>query len=86
MVRWARSSAATAARPRQRARARAFARICAAGKPAGVLAFDQAVVRRYIELGASFAAVSSDVTLLTSGARQLAQSFKAEAGPARAGP
>lgn len=55
----------------------AIRRIRACGKPAGVLAFDQAVVRGYIALGASFPAVSSDVTILTSGARQLAASFKA---------
>lgn len=55
----------------------AIGRIRACGKPAGVLAFDQAVVRGYIALGASFPAVSSDVTILTSGARQLAASFKA---------
>lgn len=54
----------------------AIGRIRACGKPAGVLAFDQAVVRNYIALGATFPAVSSDVTILTSGARQLAASFK----------
>lgn len=54
----------------------AIKRIVACGKPAGVLSFDPEIVRGYIALGATFPAVSSDVTLLTSGARQLAKSFK----------
>jgi 4-hydroxy-2-oxoheptanedioate aldolase len=57
----------------------AIARIRAAGRPAGILAFDPAVVRRYIELGVTYAAVTSDVTLLTSSARQMAASFRAGA-------
>lgn len=54
----------------------AIRRIVAAGKPAGVLSFDQPSVRRYIELGVSFAAVGADITLLTQAARSLAASFK----------
>jgi len=51
-------------------------RIRAAGKPAGVLSFDRAMVETYIGLGVSFAAVGADVTLLTQAARALAASFK----------
>nr|WP_255542635.1 aldolase/citrate lyase family protein [Azospirillum sp. INR13] len=39
----------------------AIARIRACGKPAGILSADEALARRYIELGCSFVAVGSDL-------------------------
>jgi len=51
-------------------------RIIAAGKPAGILTFDQAMVRRSIELGVTFAAVGADVAILRAGASALAASFR----------
>lgn len=46
-------------------------RILAAGKAPGVLAVDEALARRYIELGARFVAVGVDATLLAGAARSL---------------
>ncbi|QCP53578.1 2-dehydro-3-deoxyglucarate aldolase [Trinickia violacea] len=51
-------------------------RIVAAGKPAGILTPDEALARRYIELGCTFTAVGSDVGILGRGAEQLAARFK----------
>jgi 4-hydroxy-2-oxoheptanedioate aldolase len=51
-------------------------RIVAAGKPAGILTPDEALARRYIELGCLFTAVGSDVGILGRGAEQLAGRFK----------
>lgn len=55
---------------------RAIERIQRAGKAAGVLAVDDAIARRYIELGARFVAVGVDATLLASATRSLAMRFK----------
>jgi 4-hydroxy-2-oxoheptanedioate aldolase len=54
----------------------AITRIVAAGKPAGILIGDEALARRYIELGCTFTAVGSDVGILGRGAEQLAARFK----------
>lgn len=51
-------------------------RIVASGKAAGILSADQAQVRHYLSLGATFVAVGTDVTLLARSAEQLAQAFK----------
>jgi len=51
-------------------------RIVAAGKPAGILIGDEALARRYIELGCTFTAVGSDIGLLARNAEQLAARFK----------
>ncbi|MDP1541703.1 MAG: 4-hydroxy-2-oxoheptanedioate aldolase [Polycyclovorans sp.] len=59
---------------------RAIADIRRAGKAVGILAVDEAVARRYIELGCSFIAVGTDVGLLARGAERLAQSFPATRG------
>jgi 4-hydroxy-2-oxoheptanedioate aldolase len=59
----------------------AIARILHAGKAPGVLAVDEAVARRYIELGARFVAVGVEATMLASATRSLAQRFKAPRDP-----
>lgn len=46
-----------------------------AGKPAGILIADEKLARRYLELGATFVAVGTDVTLLARGAEALARRF-----------
>lgn len=59
------------------------ARIRAAGKPAGALAADDALVRRYLELGMTFVAVGSDVGLLARGSSELAARYGEAAGVPR---
>jgi len=54
-----------------------IATIRAAGKAAGILIADEALARRYLELGASFVAVGTDVTILARGAEALAARFAA---------
>lgn len=53
----------------------AIRRIRASGKAAGILTGDEALARRYIELGCVFTAVGSDVSLLARGAENLAAKF-----------
>lgn len=50
-------------------------RIIAAGKPAGILTSDETLARRYLDLGASFVAVGTDVTLLSGAVGRLAKKF-----------
>lgn len=67
---------------------RGIAAVRAAGKPVGMLMADEALARRYLDLGASFVAVGTDVTILARGAEVLARRFAdraAGAAPA-AGP
>jgi 4-hydroxy-2-oxoheptanedioate aldolase len=45
------------------------------GKAVGILTSDEALARRYIELGCSFTAVGSDVGILARGAEALAAKF-----------
>ena len=52
-----------------------FEAVKAQEKPVGVNAFDHAQARRYLEAGADFALVTSDVTLMAQGARALAEDF-----------
>lgn len=54
-----------------------IARILAAGKAAGVLIADETLARRYLELGCTFVAVGTDVTILAQGTADLAKRFKA---------
>jgi 4-hydroxy-2-oxoheptanedioate aldolase len=54
----------------------AVRRIRACGKAAGILTGDEALARRYIELGCAFAAVGSDIGILARGAENLAAKFK----------
>ena len=51
---------------------RAIGRIIAANKPAGILTFSETLNRRYLDLGAAFVAVGSDVTELANALRSLA--------------
>jgi 4-hydroxy-2-oxoheptanedioate aldolase len=53
----------------------AIARVRAAGKAAGILTADEALARRYLELGCAFVAVGNDVSLLAKGADALAARF-----------
>ena len=54
----------------------AIRRIRACGKPVGILTADEALARRYIELGCVFTAGGSDVGILARTAEQLAGRFK----------
>lgn len=63
----------------------AIRRIVAAGKPAGILTFDEELNRRYLDLGATFVAVGADVALYTSALKTLAGRYgrgSGGAGPA----
>jgi 4-hydroxy-2-oxoheptanedioate aldolase len=64
----------------QEAVERAIARIIAAGKPAGILTADEALAHRYIELGARFVAVGTDVTLLSRATTSLSAKFRPAGG------
>jgi 4-hydroxy-2-oxoheptanedioate aldolase len=50
-------------------------RIIAAGKPAGILTGDTSLATRYLELGATFVAVGTDVTLFANALSGLARKF-----------
>jgi 4-hydroxy-2-oxoheptanedioate aldolase len=63
----------------QTAIADAVRRIQLAGKPPGILALDEAVARRYMEMGCSFVAVGADSLLLAAAVRGIAQKFKTPA-------
>ena len=54
----------------------AVTRIKACGKPAGILAVDEASARRYIEWGTTFTAVGLDAMILAREAEKLAAKFK----------
>jgi 4-hydroxy-2-oxoheptanedioate aldolase len=56
--------------------------IVAGGKAAGILTPDEALARRYLELGATFVAVGLDNNLLARGSSALAAKFKDVAAPA----
>ena len=60
----------------QSAIADAVKRIRAAGKPAGILANNEAFARHALDLGTQFTAVGSDMGLLMRGAEALARTFK----------
>lgn len=51
-------------------------RICATGKPAGILTGDETLARQYIERGCTFAAVGADIALLARASEQLATRFR----------
>ena len=53
----------------------AIVRIRACGKAAGILTGDEALARRYIELGCQFTAVGSDIGVLARNAESLAAKF-----------
>lgn len=52
-----------------------LARILAAGKAAGILTADPALARRYLQLGASFVAIGTDVGLLTGATSRPREDF-----------
>lgn len=54
----------------------AMREITACGRAAGILASDVNLARRYIQMGARFVAVGTDVTLLARGADSLIAKFK----------
>ena len=54
----------------------AIARIKACGKPAGILATDEASTRRYIEWGTTFTAVGLDAMVLARETEKLAKLYK----------
>ena len=54
----------------------AIARIRACGKPAGILATDEASTRRYIEWGTTFTAVGMDVQVLARETEKLAAKYR----------
>lgn len=58
----------------------AIARIVRAGKAAGILATDDKLARRYLELGATFVAVGLDTQILARGTSALAAAFKGGPG------
>lgn len=60
----------------QRAVEDGIARIVACQRAAGILIADEALARRYIELGSTFTAVGVDTTLLARSAEALARRFK----------
>jgi len=53
----------------------AIGTIRGAGKAAGILMADEGFARRYLDLGATFVAVGTDVTILARGAEALARRF-----------
>lgn len=61
---------------------RALETIAASEKAAGILATDRTLACRYIDLGASFIAVGTDVSILARGAEAVASAFKVTDGTA----
>lgn len=57
----------------------ALMRIQGHGKAAGILTADQALARRYVEIGATFVGIGSDVGLLVSSTTKVLADFKAKA-------
>ena len=55
-----------------------LSRIIACGKAAGILTSDMTLAKRYLELGATFVAVGSDVSLFANATRKLAESFQSK--------
>ncbi|CAN7312918.1 4-hydroxy-2-oxoheptanedioate aldolase [Variovorax paradoxus] len=63
----------------------AISRILSAGKAPGILSVDEALARRYIEMGARFVAVGVEASMLAAATRSLAGRFKQlNAGPSAA--
>jgi 4-hydroxy-2-oxoheptanedioate aldolase len=61
----------------QRAVDEAIRRSRKAGKPAGILATEEALIRRYLELGCSFVGVGLDAALLATVTAELAAKYRA---------
>jgi 4-hydroxy-2-oxoheptanedioate aldolase len=60
----------------QRVMEQAIGRIVESGKAAGILMADEKMARHYLDLGATFVAVGTDVTILARGAEKLAGAFR----------
>ncbi|NTJ41953.1 HpcH/HpaI aldolase/citrate lyase family protein [Agrobacterium larrymoorei] len=58
-------------------------KIVASGKAAGILTFNEAYNKHYLELGASFVAVGADVTEFSNALRSLSARYKAGAEAAK---
>jgi 4-hydroxy-2-oxoheptanedioate aldolase len=58
----------------------ALAELNKLGVPAGILMADEALAKRYLELGVSFIAVGTDISLLARGAEQLCARFRSMNG------
>jgi 4-hydroxy-2-oxoheptanedioate aldolase len=65
----------------QDAIAQAFARLKSLGVPSGILAVDQALGRKYLEMGVGFLGVGVDTLMLANAASALAAQFKNVAAP-----
>ena len=63
----------------------AIGRIGAAGKAPGILMVNETLARRYLDLGALFVAVGTDVGVLTQGVQGLADRFGVRRAPVRPG-
>jgi 4-hydroxy-2-oxoheptanedioate aldolase len=63
----------------------AIERITRAGKAAGILTTDEALARRYLQMGATFVAVGLDNNLLARATSELAAKFKSGTAAAPAG-
>ena len=63
----------------------AIRRIVKSGKAAGILTGDNALAKRYLELGATFVATGVDVLIYANAARKLAGEFGRGPGGAKAG-
>lgn len=57
----------------------AITTIVKAGKPAGILTFNEALNRRYLDLGATFVAVGADVTEFSSALQRLRRRYDPQA-------
>jgi 4-hydroxy-2-oxoheptanedioate aldolase len=57
----------------------ALTRIIRAGRAAGILTAEETLAKRYLELGATFVAVGTDVLLLSRATSALAKRFKVDA-------
>lgn len=64
----------------------AIATIVKAGKPAGILTFNEALNRRYLDLGATFVAVGADVTEFSSALQRLRRRYDPQADQAEDAP
>ena len=62
----------------------ALKRIQGHGKAAGILSADQALAKRYVELGATFVAIGSDVGLFVNATAKLVGDFRAGGTSAQA--
>jgi 4-hydroxy-2-oxoheptanedioate aldolase len=61
---------------------KAIATILKAGKPAGILTFNETLNRRYLELGATFVAVGADITEFSSALQRLRRRYGPDAANA----